>query len=87
MKPEEKVAKEVLLKATEDLLGEKRELLEEKKTELEKFKESNKEVLDKFSSLKEEIIELAGVIAVTEKVYVDVRDTKKIKRGSSTCVV
>lgn len=87
MKPEEKVAREALLKATEDLLSEKRELLEEKRTELEKFKESNKEILDKISLLRSEINEIAEEITATEKLYKDVRDTKKVKRGDSTCVI
>lgn len=88
MKAEEKIAQEALLEASNKLLGDKRGLLERKKEELKGIEEKHADIFNAATTLRNEIGELTQEIRETENLVRDVRDTKKVKRSSSsTCVV
>ena len=87
--PEERIARDdALLRATKEILGEKREALEATEQERDNFIEENKAVLDNLSRLNTEIQVLKQEIQASEKLLTDIRDTKKVQRsGTSTCVI
>lgn len=86
MDAKEKVAQEVLLKATEEILGDKRKLLERKEAELKDIEEKHADIFRATASLRGEVATLRQEILEAEKIFRDVRDTQKIRRSSSACI-
>ena len=86
LSPEEKIAKEAITRATNNMVAKKRESLKTAKMELQELEEKHTPVLEKARDLRQKILRIESEIEKTEQLVTDVANTQKVKRNSSACV-